>query len=194
MKRVMAYPIALEIDYVERHNRLTTLLRWPLAFCYQFLFGFYAFPVLVAVVLGWLSLLFGDRWPARPYRLCIRFLRCWTQLYAYTTLATDRRPSLRGEDEDSHPVRLRVQESRQPYNRLKVACWVFYALPVSLAGFLMLAYAGFAGYASWFMIILTDRQPQALFEATRRGLTYWTRATALAYLLVDRYPPPSADA
>jgi hypothetical protein len=189
----MTYPVTLEIDYVERHNRFTTLLRWLLVFPLQWLFGFYALAMIIGVVLAWIALLFTGRWPVRSYRLCVWVLRYWVRVNAYQALATDRFPPLGGQADDSYPVRLHVREPTQPYNRLKVFVWVLYALPANLAGILMLTFAGFASYGSWFAILFTGKQPRSLFDATFRGLSYWARATALTYLIVDRYPPISED-
>jgi hypothetical protein len=48
------------------------------------------------------------------------------------------------------------------------------------------------GIASWFVIVITGRQPQGLQNAIVFCITYSIRAYALMYLITETYPPFAA--
>jgi hypothetical protein len=63
------------------------------------------------------------------------------------------------------------------------------AIVLGLYGFVVV----FAVIAAWFALLFTGRWPESLYAFTAGYLRYYARVMAYTYLLVDPYPPFSAD-
>jgi hypothetical protein len=193
-----AYAARLNIDYPERLDRLTTLLRviWVLP---------------IAVVLSLVmatgdgartgGALFGGLWLATVLMVAFRVLypRWWfdfareltrfgARVGAYLALLTDRYPSTVAEQ--SVHLELDYPDVERDLNRwLPLVKWLL-AFPHYIVLAVLWIGAVFAIVAAWFAILVTGRYPQALFDYVV-GVSRWSlRVSAYAFLLVtDRYPP-----
>jgi hypothetical protein len=193
-----AYAARLNIDYPERLDRLTTLLRviWVLP---------------IAVILSLVmatgdgartgGALFGGLWLATVLMVAFRVLypRWWfdfareltrfgARVGAYLALLTDRYPST--VSEQSVHLELDYPDVERDLNRwLPLVKWLL-AFPHYIVLALLWIGAFFAIVAAWFAILVTGRYPQALFDYVV-GISRWSlRVSAYAFLLVtDRYPP-----
>jgi hypothetical protein len=192
------YAARLTVDYPEKLDRLTTLLRlvWilPIAAILS---------IVAATGDGARSggLLLGGLWLATMLMLAVRVLypRWWfdfaremtrfsARVGAYLALLTDRYPST--VDEQSVHLEIDYPDVERDLSRwLPLVKWLLvfphYVLLVVLwTGVL------FAVVAAWFAILATGRYPQALFEYVV-GVSRWSlRVGAYAFLLVtDQYPP-----
>ena len=192
------YAARLTVDYPERLDRLTTLLRvlWvlPIAVILS----------LVAATGGGASTggaLFGGLWLATVLMLAFRVLypRWWfdfaqeltrfgARFGAYLALLTDRYPS--SVDEQSVHLEIDYPDVERDLNRwLPLVKW-FLAIPHYIVLTVLWIGVVVAVVAAWFAILLTGRYPQALFHYVV-GVGRWSlRVSAYAFLLVtDRYPP-----
>jgi hypothetical protein len=193
-----AYAARLTIDYPEKLDRLTTLLRviWVLP---------------IAVILSLVmatgdgartgGALFGGLWLATVLMVAFRLLypRWWfdfareltrfgARVGAYLALLTDRYPSTIAEQ--SVHVEIDYPDVERDLNRwLPFVKWLL-AFPHYIVLALLWIGAVFAIVAAWFAILVTGRYPQALFDYVV-GVSRWSlRVSAYAFLLVtDRYPP-----
>lgn len=193
-----AYAARLNIDYPERLDRLTTLLRiiWVLP---------------IAVILSLVmatgdgartgGALFGGLWLATVLMVAFRVLypRWWfdfareltrfgARVGAYLALLTDRYPSTVAEQ--SVHLELDYPDVERDLNRwLPLVKWLL-AFPHYIVLAVLWIGAVFAIVAAWFAILVTGRYPQALFDYVV-GVSRWSlRVSAYAFLLVtDRYPP-----
>jgi hypothetical protein len=192
------YAARLTVDYPERLDRLTTLLRviWI---------------VPIAVILSLVmatgdgarsgGALFGGLWLATVLMIAVRVLypRWWfefareltrfgARVGAYLALLTDRYPSTTAEQ----AVHLEIDypDVEQDLNRwLPLVKWLLAIPHYIVLAFLWIG-AIVAIVAAWFAILITGRYPQALFNYVV-GVGRWSlRVNAYAFLLVtDRYPP-----
>ena len=192
------YAARLTVDYPERLDRLTTLLRvlWvlPIAVILS----------LVAATGGGASTggaLFGGLWLATVLMLAFRVLypRWWfdfareltrfgARIGAYLALLTDRYPST--IDEQSVHLEIDYPDVERDLNRwLPLVKW-FLAIPHYIVLTVLWIGVVVAVVVAWFAILLTGRYPQALFDYVV-GVGRWSlRVSAYAFLLVtDRYPP-----
>ena len=192
------YAARLTVDYPERLDRLTTLLRvlWvlPIAVILS----------LIAATGGGASTggaLLGGLWLATMLMLAFRVLypRWWfdfareltrfgARIGAYLALLTDRYPS--SVDEQSVHLEIDYPNVERDLNRwLPLFKW-FLAIPHHIVLTVLWIGVVVAVVVAWFAILLTGRYPQALFDYVV-GVGRWSlRVSAYAYLLVtDRYPP-----
>lgn len=190
----MPYPVSFEMDYVERRSRLTTFLRWLLAtphFLFAMLYGVGAF---VVVVIAWFALLFTARWPASLYDFMAGFLRYWARLGAYIYLGVDRYPPFGGGEEPDYPVHVHVDPPLGRYSRLKVFFRPLYAIGAYIIRYAMGIVLLFVALVSWFVIVVTGRQPQSLQNAIGFALNYTITSDALLFLVTETYPPFGSEA
>ncbi len=192
------YAARLTVDYPERLNRLTTLLRlvWVLPIA-----------VLISIIdpgaegarTG--GALIGGLWLATALMLAVRVLypRWWfdfareltrfgARIGAYVALLTDRYPST--VDEQSVHLEIDYPDVPRDLNRwLPLVKWLL-AIPHYLVLAVLGIGAAVAIVIAWFAILITGRYPQPLFDYVV-GVGRWTlRVNAYAFLLVtDRYPP-----
>jgi hypothetical protein len=193
-----AYAARLKIDYPEKLDRLTTLVRviWVLP---------------IAVILSLVmatgdgartgGALFGGLWLATVLMVAFRVLypRWWfdfvreltrfgARVGAYLALLTDRYPSTVAEQ--SVHLEIDYPDVERDLNRwLPLVKWLL-AFPHYMVLAVLWIGAVFAIVAAWFAILVTGRYPQALFDYVV-GVSRWSlRVSAYAFLLVtDRYPP-----
>ena len=192
------YAARLTVDYPERLDRLTTLLRlvWILPIV-----------VLLSIIdaagggarTG--GALLGGLWLATMLMLAVRVIypRWWFEfareltrfggrVAAYAALLTDRYPST--VDEQSVHLEIDYPNVERDLNRwLPLVKW-FLAIPHYFVLVPLSIGAVAAIVIAWFAILLTGRYPRALFDYVV-GVARWSlRVEAYAFLLVtDRYPP-----
>ena len=203
-----SYPARLEIDYPEKLDRLTTLLR-----------AIWAIPILVIVALltagggetvvtetgetiqstSWqiagglflatmLMIVFRERYPRWWFDFSRELTRFTTRVGAYLVALTDRYPST--VDHQSVHLEIDYPDVKQDLNRwLPLIKW-FLAIPHYFVLAVLIAIALLAAVVGWFAVLITGRYPRALFDYLV-GVGRWTlRVQAYAFLLVtDQYPP-----
>jgi len=194
----MPYAARLTVDYPDKLDRVTTLLRL-----------LWVVPIVVLLSLIEPStdgartggMLLGGLWVATMLMLAVRtvYPRWWfdfaRELYrfggrvgAYVALLTDRYPST--TDEQSVHLEIDYPDIGRDLNRwLPLVKWVL-AIPHYIVLIPLFIGAAVAVVIAWFAIVFTGRYPRALFDFVV-GVGRWSlRVEAYAFLLVtDRYPP-----
>ncbi len=185
----MSYPVTFQMDYVARRSRLTTFFRYILAIP-QFVFAFfYAIAFYVVYIIAWFALLFTARWPGSLYAFMGGFLRYTARLSAYLYLGVDQYPPFSGAEDDSYPVRVHIAPPLDHYSRVKVFFRFIYAILAMVIRYALGIVISFVAFLSWFVIVITGRQPASLQNALNFSLAYTIRADALMFLITERYPP-----
>lgn len=203
-----AYPARLNIDYPERLDRLTTLLRL-----------IWAIPILIVVglltatgnetlvtetgervqttgggILGglfvatMLMIVFRVRYPRWWFDFARELTHFSARIGAYLFLLTDRYPST--VDEQSVHLEIDYPDVERGLNRwLPLVKWLL-AIPHYIVLAVLFVIAVVVGFVAWIAILITGRYPRALFDY-QVGVGRWAlRVNAYAFLLVtDRYPP-----
>ena len=202
------YAARLEIDYPEKLDRVTTLLRviWiiPIAIILSLLTSTGNTTVVTqsgnrVVSSGggiagglWLAtllmLLFRVRYPRWWFDFARELTRFGARVGAYLGLLTDRYPST--VEEQSVHLEIDYPDVEHGLNRwMPLVKWLL-AIPHYVVLFFLWLAAIVAIVVAWFAILLTGRYPRSLFDYVV-GVARWTlRVDAYAFLLVtDRYPP-----
>ncbi|MGO9750480.1 MAG: DUF4389 domain-containing protein [Solirubrobacteraceae bacterium] len=185
----MNYPVSFEMDYIQRRSRLTTFFRYILAIPQFFFAMFYLIGFFVVLVISWFALLFTARWPAGMYSFAGGFLRYEARLNAYLSLGVDQYPPFSGAEDDSYPVRVRIDPPLDHYSRLKVLFRGIYAILALIIRYALGIVMGAVAFLSWFAIVITGRQPASLQNALNFCMSYTVRADALMWYITETYPP-----
>jgi hypothetical protein len=182
------YPVTFVMAFIERRSRLTTFFRWLLAIP-QFLFAtVYTIAFYVVYIVAWFALMFTGRWPAGLYAFAAGYVRYLARLTAYLYLGVDAYPPFSGADDPSYPVRVEIGPPLAKYSRLKVFFRPLYAILAIVIRYALSIVISVVGLISWFAIVITGRQPEALQNALSFSLSYTTRADALLFLITETYP------
>jgi hypothetical protein len=206
------YSARLEIDYPDRLDRFSTLLRLffviPIAVVLSLVSaaatsttvvyqsgevisrttstgGGIASGLFAATVL---MILFRQRYPRWWFDFALAFNRFGMRVGAYLTLLTDQYPST--EDEQSVHLDLDYPDAREGLNRwLPLVKWL-----LAIPHYIVLLFLGLGAFVAvviaWFAILFTGRYPRVLFDYVV-GVGRWgLRVQAYAFLLLtDTYPP-----
>ncbi|MEO8511092.1 MAG: DUF4389 domain-containing protein [Chloroflexota bacterium] len=202
------YAARLTIDYPEKLNRLTTLLRvvWviPIAVILGLVTASGNQTMVTATgeqlassgggllaglaVATALMIVVRERYPRWWFDFARELARFGARVGAYVALLTDRYPST--VDEQSVHLEIEYPDVERDLNRwLPLVKWLL-AIPHYIVLFVLWIGAVIAIILAWFAILLTGRYPQTLFDYIV-GVGRWSlRVSAYAFLLVtDRYPP-----
>jgi len=203
------YAARLTIDYPERLDRLTTLLRviWiiPIAVILSLLTatgnetlvretgervmrstgGGVSGGLFLATLL---MIVFRVRYPRWWFDFARELTRFGARVGAYFALLTDRYPST--VEEQSVHLEIDYPDVVRDLNRwLPLVKWLL-AIPHYIVLFFLWLAALVVIVVAWFAILITGGYPRSLFDFVV-GVGRWTlRVSAYAFLLVtDRYPP-----
>ncbi len=185
----MQYPVAFEMDYVERRSRLTTFFRLIMVIPHSFVLYFYGLAAFVVVFCAWFALLFTGRYPRGMYDFVAGYLRYSTYVYGYSYLTTDVYPPFSGNPNAGYPVRLNIAPPQASYSRVKVLFRIILAIPVMVIAYAMALVAEVGAIAAWFVIVIAGKQPKGIQDMIRLGLSYQQRAAAYYLLLTETWPP-----
>ena len=179
------YPARLEIDYPERLDRLTSLLR-PLT-AIPALLLLYVMPAAIALPLV-MMILVRRKYPRWWFDFNLERTRFSARFSAYLLLLTDRYPST--DDEQSVHLDLDDPGVAVELSRwLPLVKWLL-ALPHYIVLALLQYLVLLVVLLAWLAIALSGRFPRALFEFVVGYLRWSLRVQAYTSLLItDRYPP-----
>jgi Domain of unknown function (DUF4389) len=201
------YAARIEIDYPEKLDRLTTLLRliWiiPIAIILFLITGSghtsyvnQAGQVVESVGGGTgglsvaiaLMIVFRQRYPRWWFDFIRELVRFSARVAAYLFLLTDKYPST--VDEQSIHLEIDYPDVERDLNRwLPLVKWLL-AIPHYIVLVVLFFVALLAVIIAWFAILITGTYPRSLFDFVV-GVYRWSlRVWAYAFLLVtDQYPP-----
>jgi hypothetical protein len=202
------YPATFSVEYLEQHNKLTTLFRiiWciPVFILYGVLTSSGGNDMIhqasrevsrngASIGLGLtaataLMLLFRQSYPRWWFDFSQELNRFTARIGSYLFLLTDRYPS--ATDEQAVHVNFIYPNVRKELNRwLPIIKW-FLAIPHYVILFVLIIAALLSTFIAWFCILFTGKYPKNLFDFVV-GVGRWsTRVEAYAFMLVtDEYPP-----
>ncbi len=202
------YPANFDVEYLEQHDRLTTLLR--LAWCLPVLIlltvltssgggrmmneagqevsrngASFGFGLTAATAL---MILFRQSYPKWWFDFSLELNRFSSRIISYLMLLTDRYPS--ATEKQSVQVDFEYPDVQRNLNRwLPLVKWIL-AIPHYIVIFILLIAVVGSTILAWLVILFTGKYPKNLFDFVV-GVGRWcTRVEAYAFMLVtDKYPP-----
>jgi hypothetical protein len=184
----MSYPVTFEVDYVERRNRLTALVRLLLAIpvaIWLYLVGIVA---NVTVVIAWFAIVITGRYPQSLYEIVAGFTRLLARGTAYAALLCDPYPPFGWGDDPAYPVRMHFTRLER-YSRLRTLFRVLLAIPILIVRYVLNLLLELSAVAAWVVIVVTGKLPRGLFDLMVLTNSYIARSDAYLYLLAETYPP-----
>ena len=210
-----AYAARLEIDYPEKLDQMTTLLRIlyliPIAIILSLVAGAgemvtntvflneggeiirrtrdtaggLVAGISVAVAL---MILFNQSYPKWWFNFLYELTRFEYRVVAYAALLRDEYPST--VDEQAVHLEVDYPDVKTDLNRWMPLIKWFLAIPhYVVLGFLAIG-SVFTVIVAWFVILFTGEYPKKLFDYNVGVMRWWLRVRAYAFLLVtDTYPP-----
>jgi hypothetical protein len=163
-----------------RQNRISIFLRWLLALPHFFVLGTIFYIACIGAIGGWFAALFTGRLPRGLQKFLTGYLRYAANVDAYSTLLTNKWPSINFEPQADSMVDVDI--SQVPLNRLAVLGRIVLAIPAYVVGTLF----GFGVYpclfTMWVVGSVTGKVPRPLHQAVATILRFQFRL--LAYMLL----------
>lgn len=182
-----------EVEQPERLSRLTTFFRLILVIPGTVWLAIWGIAVFFTVIAAWFALLFTGRYPQGLYDFHAQFVRYLTRLNGYYYLVTDRWPGFAAGEGDGYPVNLRVRPALEEYSRVKALFRLILAIPVYLIAYVLQLVAGIGALIAWFVIVVTGKLPDGIFQMIVLGLSYISRATPYYFLMTEDWPAFTQD-
>ena len=189
----MPYPVAFEVDYVERRSRLTAFFRLILAIPLAIWLIIYGIVAYLAIIIAWFAIVVTAQFPAGLYDFVARFTRLLACTNAYLGLLCDPYPSLGGSDDPSYPVRMHFAGPLDHYSRLRTFFRAILSIPIWILRYVVNLLFEIGAVAAWFVILITGKLPRGLFDVMVLANSYTARSDAYLFLLTETYPPFQDD-
>jgi hypothetical protein len=185
----MSYPVAFEVDYVERRSRLTAFFRLILVIPLALWLVFYGLVAYLGIIIAWFAIVITGRFPAGLYEFVARFTRLSSFTNAYAGLLCDPYPSFSGSDDPSYPVRMHFAGPLPRYSRSKTFFRAILSIPIWILRYAVNLLFEIGAVAAWFVIVILGRLPRGLFDVMVLANSYTARSDAYLFLLTETYPP-----
>jgi hypothetical protein len=184
----MSYPVTFEVEYVERRNRLTALVRLLLVIPLAIWLYFVGVVAFAAQVIAWFAIVFTGRFPQTLFDFVADCTRLVARVTAYAALLTDAYPPFRLRDTPNYPVRMHFTRLEQ-YSRLRTLFRALLAIPILILRYVMHLLLEIGAVAAWVVIVATGKLPRGLFDPMVLANSYIARSDAYVFLLTETYPP-----
>lgn len=182
------YPVILHIPRPERTSRLYAFFRWFLALPHiLFLFPYSIFIAFVQFLTFW-GIIFTGNHPRVFREPNERFFRYSSLIFAYLMFLSDEYPPFSGDPSRLYPVRIEVSFPEK-MSRLEVFFRFLLILPVGVFGVFYAAMIQIILFITFWVILLTGRISDGLWNLLKHYFIFATRVNAYAYFLTDEYPP-----
>jgi len=182
------YPVTFEADYVQRRSRLTTFFRFILLIPILLWLWLYELVAAIVILIAWFAIVISGRYPEPLYDFVAGFTRTLGRTTAYGALLCDPYPPFGGGDDPAYPVRMQFTRLER-YSRLKTFFRFILEIPILVLRYVVGVLLQLAAFAAWFVIVITGRLPQGLFDVMVLANSYTVRSDAYLFLLTETYPP-----
>ena len=182
------YPVNLNIDYPEKSNKLTALIRLVLIIPIVIILALissYAEALSLAVAL---MILFREKYPKWWFDWNLALSKFWLRIAAYGLLIRDEYPST--EDDQAIQVEIPYPDVKNDLNRwMPLVKWIL-AIPHLIALLFIFIAVVLCSVFAWFVILFTGKYPKVIFDFVEGFLRWSLRVNAYVFLLTtDEYPP-----
>jgi hypothetical protein len=182
------YPVNLNIDYPEKSNKLTALIRLVLIIPIVIILALissYAEALSLAVAL---MILFREKYPKWWFDWNLALSKFWLRIAAYGLLIRDEYPST--EDDQAIQVEIPYPDVKNDLNRwMPLVKWIL-AIPHLIALLFIFIAVVLCSVFAWFAILFTGKYPKVIFDFVEGFLRWSLRVNAYVFLLTtDEYPP-----
>jgi hypothetical protein len=180
------HPVRLRVEDDLRRSRLTVFFRLVLVIPHLIWLYVWSWVFVVVVAFNWLATVFAGRTEDDVHNFNGRFLRYWTQIYAYVCLAANPWPRFSGRP-GTYPVELEL-DPPEPQRRLVTLFRVVLVIPAFAFAIVLGTVAQVLALVGWFICLALGRIPQGMRDLIAYCLRYQAQTYAYLFLLTSRYP------
>jgi hypothetical protein len=140
----------------------------------------------VLAIVSWFTIVISSEHYTPIRRYTGFYLRWRVRALAYLMLLADQYPPF---GDGPYPAALTFDQRDQPRDRLTVALRLVLAIPQFIVLFFVCCGWWVTTVIAWFLILITGRYPQGLYDFGAGALRWLIRVEAYLLLMVDDYPP-----
>ena len=181
----MSKPV-FTIDYTEPRSRVTNLFRAILYVPHYVIEYAWRALVQVVAVVQWFIILFTGKRNEAIWNLQRDYLAYAARTYSYYGLMFDKWPNI-GPEPKGEPTQFSFDYQAEA-NRLTNFFRFIWLIPTLIVAIFVLTVAFVFTVLSWFAIIVTGRQPRALFGFLSKTHAFMVHLTACGLLMSDVRP------
>jgi hypothetical protein len=191
-------------DDLER-RRLTVFFRLILVIPHFIVLAIFGLLALAIAFVSWFAILFTGK--SVGYGMQVRYLKYWTHVFAYLSLAANPYPGFEGEA--GYPIDAEIPPEEEKHNRWKTGFRFILVYPALMLGAALgvLGNSNISGsfgnssvavssvgllptvaVLGWFAILATGRMPRGLRDLAAYCVNYGVQLGAYFLLITDRYP------
>jgi Domain of unknown function (DUF4389) len=181
-----------DVTYAESRNRLTVLFRIILAIPHLVVSQVWGYLAQILAVIQWVIVVFTGKRNEGIFNLQASWLGYYSRVVGYVDLLYDQYPAF-GTDTGSVPVSGGIAYEATG-NRLTTLLRFLWIIPAAIIAVLVYIGAGVVLVISWFVIVITGKQPRGMWDFVLKALRYVLQVQAYALILTDVYPKFGAGA
>jgi hypothetical protein len=167
-------------------SRISTFFRLILVIPHAIIDQVWQYLAQILTLFQWFIILFTGKRSKAMWKLQNAYLGYSTRVGAYLGLMFDKWPAI-GPDPKGEPVTYSF-EFESKASRVSNFFRIFWLIPaLIIALFVVIAYT-LATIVSWFVIVLTGRHPDGLFNFMLKSHRFMLHITACIFLMTDDYP------
>jgi Domain of unknown function (DUF4389) len=178
---------SVSIDFPEKRNRWTTLLRAILAIPLLFYSIFYGIAAMIAVIIAWFALVITARYPDDLYDFVSGYVRFYIRIGAYILLFVDAYPPFNGDEAPDYPVQVSIPERQEKYSRLKAFFRFIYILPAVILTYVLMIALAILDVLAWICAVMFARVPGFIENYMRFAWGWVLKVQGLYCLLIENY-------
>jgi hypothetical protein len=182
------YPVQLEIDYTRKHSRVMLFLRWLLMIPHVVVLTVLYVIGTVLTLVAAVVVIVTRHYPKGIFDFNVGVARYGWRVTAYMLMLTDRFPPFALTAHEKYPIRYRIEYPGSVARWRVLFAWLV-ALPVLLIVNLLMAVVEILWLVVFFIILITGRYPEGLFNLTAGVLRLNARAGAYTAFMCTKYPP-----
>ena len=182
------YPIQSDVAYTDTRNRVTVLFRLFLLIPHMIVLYLWNIAFSAASIAQWFIILFTGKRNEAIFKFQANYAAYIQNVGGYGLLLHDKFPAFGEADPDS-PARYEAT-FRKDANRLTSFFRLITMIPAAILAMLYGIAIEVITLISWFIIVITGRQPRGMWEFNRKAFRILTAVQGYYYLMTDEYPWP----
>ena len=174
------------IENIAKRSRLSTLFRIVLIIPHHLVMSVWQWLVQLLTFIQWWIVLFTGKRNEGIWRMQNSWLSYAARVWSYYGLMYDKWPNI-GAEPNGEPTSYSFEYEAEA-SRLKNFFRFLMLIPAMIVAVFVLIGAEVVTGISWFVIVITGKHPQGMFNFLLKVHQYMTRVSAYSMMMTDTYP------